>query len=181
MNEEWKTILEAPDYEVSKNGKFRNKLTKKVVKTRVGKRHGYVQINLQVRTKEKRGQKTFRAHRLVAKAFIPNPDNLPQVDHINGIKTDNCVKNLEWVTGSENTRRAYRNGLAKLSSDKHMQEMTEKTKKACVVVDILESKKYFFETRREASAFFGKSPSWATTLIKYGIGSKGRYYGYDVK
>ena len=157
MNEEWKTILEAPDYEVSKNGKFRNKLTKKVVKTRVGKRHGYV------------------------KAFIPNPDNLPQVDHINGIKTDNCVKNLEWVTGSENTRRAYRNGLAKLSSDKHMQEMTEKTKKACVVVDILESKKYFFETRREASAFFGKSPSWATTLIKYGIGSKGRYYGYDVK
>lgn len=181
MNEEWKTILEAPDYEVSKNGKFRNKLTKKVVKTRVGKRHGYVQINLQVRTKEKRGQKTFRAHRLVAKAFIPNPDNLPQVDHINGIKTDNCVKNLEWVTGSENTRRAYRNGLAKLSSDKHMQEMTEKTKKACVVVNILESKKYFFETRREASAFFGKSPSWATTLIKYGIGSKGRYYGYDVK
>ena len=49
------------------------------------------------------------------------------------------------------------------------------------IIDILESKKYFFETRREASAFFGKSPSWATTLIKTGIGSKGRYYGYDVQ
>lgn len=129
MNEEWKTILEAPDYEVSENGKFRNKVTKKEVRTRVGKRNGYAQINLQVETKGKRGRKTFRAHRLVAKAFIPNPDNLPQVDHINGIKTDNCVKNLEWVTGLENTRRAYRNGLAKLSSGKHMQEMTEKLRK----------------------------------------------------
>ena len=88
MNEEWKTILEAPDYEVSENGEFRNKLTKKNVRSRIVKRHGYVLINLQVGTKGKRKQKTFRAHRLVAKAFIPNPGNLPQVDHINGIKTE---------------------------------------------------------------------------------------------
>lgn len=180
MIEKWVTILEAPDYEVSETRKIRNKKSKNSIRTRVVKRFGYVLINLQVGVKGKRKQKTFRVHRLVAKAFIPNPDNLPQVDHINGVKTDNRVGNLEWVTGAENTKRAYKKGLAKVSSDEHLQAMTGKTKKACIVIDVLESKKYFFKTRREASAFFGKSNSWATTLIKTGIGSKGRYCAYDV-
>lgn len=181
MNEEWKTTLEALDYEVSNTGKIRNQKSKNSVKTRVAKRFGYVLVNLQVGAKGERRQRTFRVHRLVAKAFIPNPDNLPQVDHINGIKTDNRVKNLEWVTGAENTKRAFEKGLAKISSNEHMKSMTDKTKKACVIIDILENKKYFFNTRREASIFFGKSYSWATTLIKTGIGSKGRYYGYDIQ
>lgn len=57
------------------------------------------------------GGRTYRVHRLIATAFIPNPDGKPQVNHKDGNKRNNSVENLEWVTVSENTARAWRNGL----------------------------------------------------------------------
>lgn len=81
----------------------------KKLKPYINKRNGYVYIQLNKENKNK----LVRVHRLVAEAFIPNSDNRLQVNHKNGIKTDNKVSNLEWCTASENIKHAYRNGLNK--------------------------------------------------------------------
>lgn len=77
-------------------------------KTRLNSK-GYVRCNL----KNDGKRYDFTVHRLVAEAFIPNPENKPQINHINGIKTDNRIENLEWCTQSENNIHATKNRLVK--------------------------------------------------------------------
>ena len=75
--------------------------------------NGYLRVSL-----SKDGvNKTHKVHRLVAQAFIPNPDNLPQVNHIDGDKTNNNVDNLEWCTQSENMRHAYKLRLKSIAGE----------------------------------------------------------------
>lgn len=107
MNEIWKTINDFPNYEVSNLGRVRNKNTKKLLCARIGREGLYYSVYLINNSKEN----TQRVHRLVAKAFIPNPENKPMVNHIDGNKLNNNVNNLEWVTAKENNNHAVRTGL----------------------------------------------------------------------
>jgi hypothetical protein len=62
--------------------------------------------------------KSFKVHRLVAKAFIDNPLNKPHVNHLDGVKSNNFIDNLEWVTISENQKHAFKNGLNRISCER---------------------------------------------------------------
>ena len=72
---------------------------------------GYLAVSLWDDTLPKRNRKTFLVHRLVAETFIPNPENKPTVNHIDGNKSNNKVENLEWATFSEQEIHSFSTGL----------------------------------------------------------------------
>ena len=94
----WKVSDLYPNYEVSDQGEVRNAKTKKLLSLKK-KIRGYVYVHLHQDGKSK----VVTVHRLIASAFIPNPNNLETVNHINYIKDDNRVENLEWMSYSENS------------------------------------------------------------------------------
>lgn len=100
---------------------------------------GYLRISLCKKSKKS----TFKVHRLVAQHFIPNIDNKPQVNHINGIKIDNRLENLEWATASENTKHAYDTGLnskppaIKKLNEQQVLEIRSKFKKKIITREML--------------------------------------------
>lgn len=102
--EEWKNIIGYEGlYEVSDKGNVRNVRRNTLLKLSKNN-YGYIQVYLyknSIRT-------GLKVHRLVAQAFIPNPDNLPEVNHLDEDKTNNRVDNLEWCTHKYNVNYGHR-------------------------------------------------------------------------
>jgi hypothetical protein len=107
--EEWKTVPGTNDkIEVSNMGRVRSCLRGdgRILKTQKDSK-GYHRLRVTI----DRQKMSFKLHRIVAGAFIDNPDNLPQVNHIDGNKDNNVVSNLEWVSNRDNAHHAIANGL----------------------------------------------------------------------
>lgn len=129
--EEWRDIEGYEGlYQVSNYGRIYSLITFKVLKTRVC-RNGYLLIDLH------KGKKasTFYVHRLVAQNFLPNPINLPEVNHIDEDKTNNHIDNLAWVTCKDNCNHGTRNARC----------TTRKQAVICIETGII------YESTREAS------------------------------
>lgn len=103
--EEWKIIEGYENYEVSSHGRVRNK-SGLIIKQRYNGVYPMISLYNKIR-------KHYLIHRLVGIAFIPNPENKPQIDHIDNNPENNNISNLRWVTAHENTVRRKRNVEAK--------------------------------------------------------------------
>lgn len=114
MNEVWKLIEDYPEYEISNLARIRRIKGKHCLYGRIIKqqlnRGKYSMVFLSIK-----GNKHYKqVHRLLAKAFIPNPKNKPQINHKDSNRSNNSLSNLEWVTASENSlhyTKAGRNPL----------------------------------------------------------------------
>ena len=153
--EEWRDI---PGYEglyqVSNLGRIRSLIDKKydlnekvvkiinrekMLKQNLTKK-GYCNVKLY---KNGKGE-TYKIHRLVAETFIPNPENKPQVNHIDGNKQNNCVSNLEWNTNEENFNNAIKINLVKTKKIR----LIDKNNKEYIFDKVLDVFKYIKKTTR---------------------------------
>lgn len=105
--ERWETIKDFPSYMISSEGRVMNKKTARCIARVIHCRDRHHVVNLWKSNKSK----LHSLYRLLAIYFIPNPKNKPQINHINADRSDYSLENLEWVTGSENMKHAYDNGL----------------------------------------------------------------------
>ena len=151
-NKMWKKFIYEgieTDYSVSTEGEVRKDTTNYILSQ--SSQQDYKFVTLLINGQQKR----MRVHRMVAMTFIENPDNKPYVNHINGIRYDNNVENLEWVTQSENIQHAVRTGL-----------MQSGRKKAVIQYNLNGDRMATFESATEAARQTGGSQSKITMCCK---------------
>ena len=158
LKEEWRKLKEFPTILVSNYGEVKTNdgVMVKIYTELQGYRKVYIK------------GKTLRVHRLVAKAFIPNPEKKRCVNHKNGNKADNRVGNLEWVTNRENSLLAAKNG--QLNHGKFPTPI--------VAINIQEKTEMEFASQGEAARKLGISDSEINKCLK---GYRKSSHGYQFK
>lgn len=148
--EKWKYIYEKgiiTIYMISSHGNVKNSKTGRILKLQEDK-DGYLTVHLHAIHRHK------KVHRLVAEAFIDNPENKPEVNHKTGNKKNNYYKKLEWATGKENIDHAHETGLTKSCPGEDNGYSKYKESNIRKVCELLETCKY---TRKEISKLTGVS------------------------
>ena len=157
--EQWALVPGTDDYYISNLGRFK-RVTDKGDSLRKASidAEGYCRVNI--------GHKKLRLHRWVAEAFVPNPNNLPVVDHLDTNKQNCRWDNLEWVTKAENTQRAAKMGLT---------NNFEST--PVLAIDTTDRMCYLFKTMADCAKFL-KIPSKSTS--KVASGKQKTTHGFEI-
>lgn len=170
-----KTILGFENYSIDENGTVINEVTGVEKKAFVNKTNGYAYVDLH------KDGKSYKKpiHRLIATAFIPNPNNKPTVDHIDGNRQNNAIKNLRWATFSEQNSRFESFGVR---SEKikvtHFKEIRKKRGGGHLSWGDVDEIKYF-DKISDVAEYFGVTLGNISQLLKNGtIGRRGVTRGY---
>jgi hypothetical protein len=169
--EVWKPVVNYEGiYSVSNLGRVRREISFKRASVRLLKPvscpQGYLSVKLNWQAKGK----TFRIHRLVAIAYVPNPLNKPEVNHIDGVKTNNRDSNLEWATPKENMQHAHYvlHAINRRGKENGRAKLTEETVKE--VRQLAQSRENFAEIGRkfgvtkEAIGYAVRRVTWRNVL-----------------
>lgn len=174
----WKLIAKNKNYSINENGEVRNNATGKTKAPFLNKENGYLTVDLY-----KDGQPTkYTVHRLLAEAFIENPEGKPCIDHKDGNRTNNKLSNLRWATYSENNSRFNTIGVrSERISVTHYPEK-RKSRGGGHESWMNPDRVVYFDRIKDAANEFGVSIGNVSLMLKKGtIGQRGKMRGYQFK
>ena len=172
----WGKVSRNDNYSINEQGQVRNDKTGLIKSPTLNKRNGYLVLDLYKNNKREK----VPVHRLVAEAFIPNPENKLTVDHADGDRKNNSIENLRWATYSEQNSRFETSGVR--SDQVTVKRYKEKRKKRgggheawLEIIETLE-----FDSIKETAKYFDYHSGNISQMLKKGtIGQRGRTRGYQ--